>query len=401
MWIKRAFILLVLAALAFLLASQAFAVPSLLQYGFQPRLQAAGDVNGGQENGAEQEKQAPNPLVPFLKSWDLLREEQADSLRSAALTAHLGNVSLSTENGSSAAAELTAAYGELHALEPGVLLFGRRLFPEELDTGTASAVLDEGLAIALFRRGDPLGERFTLLGQEFRVVGVLRHRRDLGDRAEYGLMVPIKAFESQPAWEMMLAQMNAKGGAGTRAGLGKALTVWQPSGQVIDLVKEKYRAVLPLRVLLCVLVFALSLVAIGASTMASKRLLVKCRADLQREYAHQLLPRFALSAILALLMYAASLALMAFALVELAAPVYVFPEWVPAILVEPREIARTFWNNRAQASALVSMRSREALQLRVLQSYLTVIAVLAALALVKPLSALRARMKGKDTETPD
>ena len=244
-----------------------------------------------------------------------------------------------------AKAELTAIYGQLHTLPASVLLNGRQLYQDEVNEGKQVAVIDEALAIALFRQGNPVNMTFTLQNQTFTVVGVVKHTRAMGERAEYGLMVPLKAFTSQLEWELFLAQLRLTGGSGTRNGTATNLSNWQAGGQAIDLVKEKYRATLPVRVLLCVLGFILALLFVRFASRVSARLIENSRARLTDEYAIRLLPRFIGVGLLILLMFAIGVGAMVFAFSKLLEPVYVFPEWVPAILVEPREIAATFWNN--------------------------------------------------------
>ena len=56
---------------------------------------------------------------------------------------------------------------------------------EEVDEGRPVAVIDEGLAIALFRQGDPVNMKSELFNQTFTVVGVTCFARTVGDRAEY------------------------------------------------------------------------------------------------------------------------------------------------------------------------------------------------------------------------
>ena len=393
MWIKRTVYLLIISLFILLLVLQAQAVPSLLQYVFVPQrasLQGKMEPSGEDaEAGEAQEprREEPSPFEQFLAGFDEQVESQKDSLFSAVLTAHLPEASLSNEDGA-AAGELTALYGDLHTLSPKLLLSGRLLYQEDLKEGKPVAVIDEGLAIALFRQGDPVNMTFEMLGQQFTVVGVTRHKRSVGERAQYGLMVPLKAFANQPGWEVMSAQFRARGGSGTRAGLAKVLAQWQPGGNAIDLVKEKYRTSLPIRVLLCLLGMALSLVMLRFAARQSGRLIAKSRGWLQVQYAQRLLHRVIGVGLLIFLMYASGVALLIFAFTQLLAPVYVFPEWVPAILVEPKEIATTFWNNQTAASSLMSLRSRELLFLNALRGYVTVLTALAGALLLNPLGRL-------------
>ena len=397
---KRVIALLLLGLLAGFLGFKAARAPAMLQHAFLPP--ALGEPAGGQDaepdgeearaNQEEGTRQEEPPLTLFLRSWENLLEETEGAYTAALLRAHLPKAQLATADGGSAQAELTAVYGQLHTFKPDVLVNGRHLYQEEADDGSPSAVIDEALAIALFRQGEPVGMRFTLLGREFTVVGVVRHSRLPGERAEYGLEVPLKAFKSQPAWEMMSASFLPKGGSGTRSGLAGALGAWQP-GQSIDLVKESYRALLPLRVLLCGLGAALAVIGLRLAWRVSAGLVHRAKGWLDRQYAARLLHRFILVGLAIALMFMAGLALLLFAFTQLLEVVYIFPEWVPAILVEPREISKTFWENQAAASALLSLRTRELLYLQSLRGWLSPLALLMAGLLITPLSRLYAAVK--------
>lgn len=401
MSIKRWILLVLLLGLTALFVMQAHQVPSLIQYVFlPPDFSAAEETQqGGEEGQAGQgtpQVELPGKLDLFMKSWNSFLDEQQASIQAAALSAHQGGAALTVENGGSATAELTALYGARHTLEDKVLVNGRQLYQEEVDLGTPSAVIDEGLAIALFRQGNPVDMQFTLGDQVFTVVGITRHNRTVGERADYGLMVPLKAFETQPTWEVMTAQVRPLGGAGTRAGLGKSLQAWQSGGQVVDLVKEKYRAALPVRVLLCLLGMFVSLIGFQLARRFSTALLEKNRERLQSEYISRLWPRYVLTGALIALSFGAALLVLLVAFTQLLAPVYVFPEWVPAILVEPKEIARTFWNNRASATALLQMHTKEGHFLRTLLGYITVLCLLAGALLLVPLTNFYKKVSARD-----
>lgn len=404
MSIRRVVILLLACLLAGLLALQSQKAPPVLQYAFLPPglgLENPGDgqTAQGEETGDGETagKEAETPLDAFIKSWQDFKLEEASAIKAALITAHSPEAVLMTEQDGSAGGELTGLYGDLHALPMDVLISGRHIYQEEADAGKPVAVLDEALAIALFRQGNPVDLRFTLLGTEFTVVGVVRHSRTLGERAEYGLRVPLKAFENQPDWELFTAQVLPQGGSGTRNGLAASLRAFMPGGQVNDLVKEKYRTLLPLRFLLCALGFALSVIALKLAGRASSALISDIKKRLESSYAARLLPRCLLAGFLMALMYGLGVLLMVYAFTQMLAPVYVFPEWVPAVLVEPREILKTFWDNRSRVSGLLSLRSKELLTLQAYRAMLTALAVLIGALLITPLSML-SRLVSKPKE---
>lgn len=407
MSIKRVVLVILVCLLTGLLVLQSQGVPSLLQYAFLPpdeiRSRKEKPEEENKEDDEEQEpeegqKQAEEetPLSAFLKSWETFLEDQGDAVSSAALTAHYPSADLSLKKGGNAQAELTAVYGELHALKEDLLLNGRHLYQEEVDRGAAVAVIDEALAIALFRQGSPVNLEFTLNNQTFRVVGVIKRPRNVGDRAEQCLYVPLKAFKNQPDWELLIAQLRTTGGTGTRNGVSAALAQWRPGGESIDLIKEKYRATLPVRVLLCVLGFLLALFGVRLASRASSALIQNCKERLKEKYAIRLLPRFIGVGLLIAIMFGLGVGAMIYAFARLLDPVYVFPEWVPVILVEPREIARTFWNNQTANNGLLSLRSRELNYLRNMGGFITALTLLLTWALILPLNKLFSLVKKED-----
>ena len=102
----------------------------------------------------------------------------------------------------------------------------------------------------------------------------------------------------------------------------------------------------------------------------------------------RLLHRYLGVGLVIFLMYLTGVGLLVFSFTQLLAPVYVFPEWVPAILVEPKEIAATFWNNQSAANSLLSLRSRELLFLNALRGYILILTALAGALLITPLGKL-------------
>ena len=71
------------------------------------------------------------------------------------------------------------------------LLHGRLFTAEELASGASVALLDEQLALALFREVDITDRTFTLGGLTFQVIGVVRHARQVGDATDYGAYIPL------------------------------------------------------------------------------------------------------------------------------------------------------------------------------------------------------------------
>ena len=65
--------------------------------------------------------------------------------------------------------------------------------------------------------------------------------------------------------------------------------------------------------------------------------------------------------------YVACAAALAWLFTRLVEPVYTFPEWVPAVLVEPKDIQTAFWNVWQTSATVVEYRTPELLRLRFLR----------------------------------
>ena len=72
-------------------------------------------------------------------------------------------------------------------------------------------------------------------------------------------------------------------------------------------------------------------------------------------------------------MYAINAAAIVLILQAAIAPVYIFPEWVPGILVDPKDISDTFWLLRGHETGLLSLRTPELLRLKYLHRLMTAV----------------------------
>lgn len=80
-------------------------------------------------------------------------------------------------------------------LNSPVLLNGRLLYPDECIYGERMALVDEQLAVALFQYAEPLGEEIEVAGQRYRIVGVIKAGKRVGDQMDYSLYVPLRSLE--------------------------------------------------------------------------------------------------------------------------------------------------------------------------------------------------------------
>lgn len=241
------------------------------------------------------------------------------------------------------------------------LLHGRLFTAEELVGGAPVALLDEQLAFALFRDVNAVDRMFSLGGRSFRVIGVVQHSRRVGDSADCGAYIPLLCG-LQP--ETLLVEADPLPGAGASASFASVCGLWRSGGTFIDLHKEAVRATMWVRVLGFALGCIVLMKLIRWLNARASDSFAHFRRALQQRYAVQLLPQMSVVTLALILGYAAAVWVSGCLLDIILQPVYVFPEYVPAVLVEWEEIRSTFWRVQQSAAALRELRTPELLRLR-------------------------------------
>lgn len=99
------------------------------------------------------------------------------------------------DGGKSASTRLVGVEESWFYLNSPVLLNGRLLYPDECIYGERVALVDEQLAVALFQYAEPLGEEIEVAGQRYRIVGVIKAGKRVGDQMDYSLYVPLRSLE--------------------------------------------------------------------------------------------------------------------------------------------------------------------------------------------------------------
>lgn len=388
MWIKRCAALAVCALLIALCVWQVWSVDDGMQY----------VILAPAEPERDPEHPEPTRLSKAITKLGQMMDGRETVYSAWALAAQREETQLAGRSAQSQSARLCGLYGDQAALPAQFVSSGRLLYEEELETGENVMLLTEGLAIAIFRTGEPI-DREVLIGETaFRVVGVLRRTRMPGEHDEYTAYVPLAALEKM-GWQAETLTVSARpvAGAGAAAQFKSDMHAWQAGGDMHLLSKERSRALLPVRTLLT----ACGLCALGALMRKYKRLALRLLDDyrqrLKRCFAAQLAPRLAAYIVLTLLCGAGVLAAL-YGLVQFAlAPVYIFPEWVPAVPVEIGEIIKAFWSNQTAANRAVSLRTPEALTLTFYRHALLGLCTLCALMLSKWYGEVKRslRWKGK------
>ena len=354
------------------LAVMGYASFSLLQVGgrgsgdFQRLWLAPEQVSVGQagsEQGAEQPK-INSGLKAARETVQGIREELLGACDPMTLFAIASPASVSVQDGASAAARLEALEEDAYALRPIELFGGRLMYAEEFERGDRVAMLDEQLAVALFQYAEPLEREVLIAGKTYRIVGIVRDQKQVGDAQDYSVYVPYRAIEksSLPLHHLCLQAAPVAGAGGWSA--FSAATAALGSGTTWNLQKEITNALMPARMLLVlcgvVVLFAL-LRHVNAwfwSTVGAYE------RRLKDAYAARLLPWLAGRGLLLLLGYGVLLYGFAQVFLLWVSPVYLFPEWIPAVLVEPKDIAAAFWNVWQGMASPMELRSPEVLRIQ-------------------------------------
>ena len=350
-----------LAAFAAALAFGAYSVSQVgnhLQYLIAPphKLQ----TSGGEETPVK-----PNePVAQWYAALKDVAEEWDSTMEAWTLGGVMENASLSAEGGGTQG-RVTVMGENGTTLHPLQLRFGRNFFPEELRDGAHVIILDEQAALALFRISDPIDRKVTVQGVEYRVIGVARHRKQVGDLTDYGAYIPLMSVIDQDiTLDALQVEAAPRTGVGASVSFSTVCGTWQQGGTVIDLGKEGMAATLWLRVLLCLAGATALLRLIGWLNGQVRSYAKQYSQQLQVRYALSLMPQLAGMILLFCLGYGGAAALAAVLMNVIIQPVYTFPEWIPAVLVEWEDIAAAFWKVWQTSATLREMRSPEILRLR-------------------------------------
>ena len=350
-----------LAAFAAALAFGAYSVSQVgnhLQYLIAPphKLQ----TSGGEETPVK-----PNePVAQWYAALKDVAEEWDSTMEAWTLGGVMENASLSAEGGGTQG-RVTVMGENGTTLHPLQLRFGRNFFPEELRDGAHVIILDEQAALALFRISDPIDRKVTVQGTEYRVIGVARHRKLVGDYTEYGVYIPLMSVIDQDmTLDVLQVEAAPRAGVGASVSFSTVCGTWQQGGTVIDLGKEGMAATLWLRVLLCLAGATALLRLIGWLNGQVRSYAKQYSQQLQVRYALSLMPQLGGMILLFCLGYGGAAALAAVLMNVIIQPVYTFPEWIPAVLVEWEDIAAAFWKVWQTSATLREMRSPEILRLR-------------------------------------
>ena len=335
------------------------AVPGTFQHVYAAPQPVAAEEGAQETNGGLREAR--------LKTRELETELEG-ACEDATLYALAQPAAISVpDGGKSASARLAGVEESWFYLNSPVLLNGRLLYPDECVYGERVALVDEQLAVALFQYAEPLGEEIEVAGQRYRIVGVIKAGKRVGDQMDYSLYVPLRSLEeTNVSLTALVYEARPVQGAG---GWSAFQTAAQKlgDGTTISLIKERMNAAMPMRMLFTLLGMALALWGVRWMNRRSARFAAAYHDRLQTQYAARLVGFAAGRLLLLALGYVACAAALAWLFTRLVEPVYTFPEWVPAVLVEPKDIQTAFWNVWQTSATVVEYRTPELLRLRFLR----------------------------------
>ena len=268
-------------------------------------------------------------------------------------------------NGTAQTGRLTALGPNAPIVDPMLYRYGRGFAYEELIDGYLGIVLDEGMALQMFGAADVVGKKVSAEGLEFEIIGIARNSKSVGDREEYGAYIALNALiDTAVTLEVLMVVAKPIIGVGAKSTFVSVVNNWKSGGTLIDLAKEAMGVMMPLRILLFSAGFVVLLMCITWISRKVQSFAADYGRRLKRTYAVRLVPRLAGAIIIFSLAYAA----IAFCFAQLVAyvtdPVYTFPEWVPAILVEWADIKTAYWNVWQGLATMQELRSPQLLRLR-------------------------------------
>lgn len=359
-WRKLILLLLLSAALTYCVLA-VNSVGNQLQY-----LVEAPGPEQDQTNAGSNETQQPNKsLIERGEQLKSAMEGLSGNVSAYTLTGIVDQQSFQSDIGNGAQGRLELLGENSFTLRPKYLRYGRLFFPEELEQGADVMLLDEQLALLLFNIGDPLERTVTLAGKEYRVIGIVRHQKQVGDLTDAGAYVPLASVASlELTVDALMVSAEPIAGTGASVAFKSAMDSWQSGGNMIDLGKESMGAKLWLRLLLFLSGMTLTLRAVRFLNRRVHDALRDDKERLKSSYAIRLMPRFTGQTLMLGMGYLLCAGVVALLMQYLIEPVYTFPEWIPAVLVEWEEIATAFWKCWQTPATLVELRSPEFMRLR-------------------------------------
>lgn len=291
-----------------------------------------------------------------------VKREVADTLADCTSALAVGGVTEKASVSAGSVNQTCAVYavGEgWFEADPVFLTAGRRLTETELKLGDKVAMVDEQLAFQLFGSELPEDAKATIDGVEYAVVGAYRHRRSVGEAAQYSAYVPLLSANQNARDELLFIAVPVAN-TGARTMFESTMRAnWEQDGSFISIGKEALRQRMIVRMLL--LVFGLSVIFRLMRRMngAAARSWTRFQERLRWNYFKTAAPSLMAFLGICMIGYGALLALL-YALAAFSIqPLYTFTEWVPENVVEWSSLKAVFWSLAGDSAKLVRVGTRE------------------------------------------
>lgn len=302
---------------------------------------------------------ADETQVQTLLEFREQAESQLMDCTSATSVAGIASEVSVSANGSSGSAILYAVGEGWFDVSPVFLTDGRRIDETELHKGKRVAMIDSELAFDLFGSELPEQAVMTIGGEEYEVVGVIRHRRSVGEQSEHCVYIPLaSAKEMQMETLMVSSKPIPNSGAHTMFET-TVKSGWRSDGNFYSIEKEVMRRlILPRLLLLLFGMSALLAMLRGMNGVAMNRA-ARFRAGMKIHYFNRMIPQLLGTIAICLVGYGALLALLSALMSFSIQPLYVFTEWIPENIVELSSLKDVFWNLAGTSAQLVKTGTKQ------------------------------------------
>lgn len=275
-----------------------------------------------------------------------------------AFAARAQGVSVTSPLGSVTATVYAVSEGYFDVVHE-TLQSGRFITQTDVRRAERAVVLDSRAALALFSGEEPVGREVTLGGKSYEVAGVFAGGRRIGETDAYIAYVPVTAADADGLSAVTAAWVaRPVDDIGSAIQMENTLRAWKGGGSFYSLSKLRLGATAPLRWALLIAGLALLLALLRRVNALAWGRICLYADRLRLCYARELLPGMIASALLCLLLYAALAcelwALAAFSI----APLLVFSEWIPEVVVELSSLQSRFWALAVDNAAAVRYVTR-------------------------------------------
>lgn len=300
-----------------------------------------------------------NKLTELYQAGQEQLQSMADALDAYAMAARCQSANLSNDARNVQAAVYAVGAGYFDVIHE-TLQSGRLISENDVKQAADVMVVDERTGITLFAGEDPVGKNVNLNGQVYEVVGVMKGGRRVGEISEQVAYIPMTSA-GRHALPMQTVELLARSSDTTTATailMEDTLRAWKDGGSFYYFDKLALGAVMPARwvILFAGAALLLSLLShLNAAVWARGCYYVD---QLKTCYVRSMLGGMIISMAAAMLGYAL-LAGATFALAKFSiAPLYIFTDWVPEVVVEWSSLTSRFWALNDAASGAVRYVTR-------------------------------------------